>query len=127
VIEVRCPPAALATSWSAGLVQTNGVQRGSSPRSRSGSRREVLDAGEAAAADGLAGDDREEALDEVEPGPRGTGSGTPTVVLEPGGGEMSSNLGWIAPAVAVTPVSASTTAQVAGGASPLTMPRTARR
>jgi pimeloyl-ACP methyl ester carboxylesterase len=29
-----------------------------------------------------------------------TGSGTPTVVLEPGGGEMSSNLGWIAPAVA---------------------------
>jgi pimeloyl-ACP methyl ester carboxylesterase len=31
---------------------------------------------------------------------RCTGSGTPTVVLEPGGGEMSSNLGWIAPAVA---------------------------
>jgi pimeloyl-ACP methyl ester carboxylesterase len=29
-----------------------------------------------------------------------TGSGTPTVVLEPGGGESSSNLGWIAPAVA---------------------------
>ena len=29
-----------------------------------------------------------------------TGTGTPTVVLEPGGGEMSSNLGWIAPAVA---------------------------
>ncbi|MCX6499211.1 MAG: alpha/beta hydrolase [Arthrobacter sp.] len=29
-----------------------------------------------------------------------TGSGTPTVVLEPGGGEMSSALGWIAPAVA---------------------------
>jgi pimeloyl-ACP methyl ester carboxylesterase len=29
-----------------------------------------------------------------------TGSGTPTVVLEPGGGEMSSNMGWIAPAVA---------------------------
>ncbi|MDN5795793.1 MAG: alpha/beta hydrolase [Intrasporangium sp.] len=29
-----------------------------------------------------------------------TGSGTPTVVLQPGGGEMSSNLGWIAPAVA---------------------------
>src|ERR671925_332710 len=29
-----------------------------------------------------------------------TGSGTPTVVLEPGGGGMSSNLGWIAPAVA---------------------------
>jgi pimeloyl-ACP methyl ester carboxylesterase len=29
-----------------------------------------------------------------------TGSGTPTVVLEPGAGEMSSNLGWIAPAVA---------------------------
>jgi pimeloyl-ACP methyl ester carboxylesterase len=28
------------------------------------------------------------------------GSGTPTVVLEPGAGEMSSNLGWIAPAVA---------------------------
>jgi pimeloyl-ACP methyl ester carboxylesterase len=27
-----------------------------------------------------------------------TGSGTPTVVLEPGGGEMSSNLGWITPA-----------------------------
>lgn len=28
------------------------------------------------------------------------GAGTPTVVLEPGAGEMSSNLGWIAPAVA---------------------------
>jgi pimeloyl-ACP methyl ester carboxylesterase len=31
---------------------------------------------------------------------RCTGSGSPTVVLEPGGGEMSSNLGWITPAVA---------------------------
>ncbi|RZU16366.1 pimeloyl-ACP methyl ester carboxylesterase [Kribbella rubisoli] len=31
-----------------------------------------------------------------------TGSGSPTVVLEPGGGEMSSNLGWITPAVAGT-------------------------
>src|SRR5215207_2231927 len=31
---------------------------------------------------------------------RCTGSGAPTVVLEPGAGEMSSNLGWIAPAVA---------------------------
>lgn len=29
-----------------------------------------------------------------------TGSGTPTVVLEPGAGEMSSNMGWITPAVA---------------------------
>ncbi|WP_051476849.1 alpha/beta hydrolase [Arthrobacter sp. Br18] len=29
-----------------------------------------------------------------------TGSGTPTVVLEPGAGEMSSVLGWVAPAVA---------------------------
>src|SRR5215218_2635110 len=29
-----------------------------------------------------------------------TGSGAPTVVLEPAAGEMSSNLGWIAPAVA---------------------------
>ncbi len=29
-----------------------------------------------------------------------TGTGTPTVVLEPGAGEMSSNLGWITPAVA---------------------------
>jgi pimeloyl-ACP methyl ester carboxylesterase len=29
-----------------------------------------------------------------------SGSGSPTVVLEPGAGEMSSNLGWIAPAVA---------------------------
>jgi pimeloyl-ACP methyl ester carboxylesterase len=29
-----------------------------------------------------------------------TGAGSPTVVLEPGGGEMSSNLGWITPAVA---------------------------
>jgi pimeloyl-ACP methyl ester carboxylesterase len=29
-----------------------------------------------------------------------TGSGGPTVVLEPGGGEMSSNLAWITPAVA---------------------------
>jgi pimeloyl-ACP methyl ester carboxylesterase len=32
-----------------------------------------------------------------------TGSGTPTVVLEPGAGEMSSNLGWITPAVARDP------------------------
>jgi pimeloyl-ACP methyl ester carboxylesterase len=31
---------------------------------------------------------------------RCTGAGTPTVVLEPGAGEMSSNLGWITPAVA---------------------------
>ena len=31
---------------------------------------------------------------------RCTGSATPTVVLEPGAGEMSSSLGWIAPAVA---------------------------
>jgi len=29
-----------------------------------------------------------------------TGSGSPTVVLEPGAGEMSSNLGWITPAIA---------------------------
>ncbi|MFF5295946.1 alpha/beta fold hydrolase [Paractinoplanes globisporus] len=29
-----------------------------------------------------------------------TGSGGPTVVLEPGGGEMGANLGWITPAVA---------------------------
>ena len=29
-----------------------------------------------------------------------TGSGSPTVVLQAGGGEMSSNLGWIAPAIA---------------------------
>lgn len=29
-----------------------------------------------------------------------TGSGSPTVVVQPGGGEMSSNWGWIAPAVA---------------------------
>ncbi|UQU67602.1 alpha/beta hydrolase [Couchioplanes caeruleus] len=29
-----------------------------------------------------------------------TGSGTPTVVLEPGAGEMAANLGWITPAVA---------------------------
>ena len=29
-----------------------------------------------------------------------TGSGSPTVILEPGGGEMSSALGWIAPVVA---------------------------
>ena len=31
-----------------------------------------------------------------------TGTGSPTVVLEPGGGEMSANLGWITPAVART-------------------------
>jgi pimeloyl-ACP methyl ester carboxylesterase len=29
-----------------------------------------------------------------------TGSGSPTVILQPGAGEMSSNMGWIAPAVA---------------------------
>lgn len=29
-----------------------------------------------------------------------TGSGSPTVVLEPGGGEMAANLGWITPTVA---------------------------
>jgi hypothetical protein len=57
-----------------------------------------------------------------------TGAGAPTVVLEPGAGEMSSNLGWIAPAVARdTRVCVSMTAQGAGGASPLTPPRTARR
>jgi len=33
---------------------------------------------------------------------RCTGSGAPTVVLEAGGGEMSSNMGWIAPDVART-------------------------
>jgi hypothetical protein len=32
-----------------------------------------------------------------------TGAGTPTVVLEPGAGEMSSNLGWITPALAPMP------------------------
>jgi pimeloyl-ACP methyl ester carboxylesterase len=31
-----------------------------------------------------------------------TGSGSPTVILQPGLGEMSSNMGWIAPAVAKT-------------------------
>ncbi|WP_218144427.1 alpha/beta hydrolase [Pedococcus cremeus] len=31
---------------------------------------------------------------------RCTGSGTPTVLLQPGAGEFSSNMGWIAPAVA---------------------------
>jgi pimeloyl-ACP methyl ester carboxylesterase len=31
---------------------------------------------------------------------RCTGSGSPTVVLEPGSGEMSANMGWIAPGVA---------------------------
>ncbi|MCU1573977.1 MAG: alpha/beta hydrolase fold protein, partial [Micrococcaceae bacterium] len=30
---------------------------------------------------------------------RCSGSGSPTVVLQPGGGEMSSNMGWVAPAV----------------------------
>jgi pimeloyl-ACP methyl ester carboxylesterase len=29
-----------------------------------------------------------------------TGSGSPTVVLQPGGGEMSSNMGWLAPRIA---------------------------
>src|SRR3954451_17379270 len=29
-----------------------------------------------------------------------TGTGTPTVVLQPGGGEMSANMGWIAPRIA---------------------------
>jgi pimeloyl-ACP methyl ester carboxylesterase len=29
-----------------------------------------------------------------------TGTGSPTVVLQPGGGEMSSNMGWIAPRIA---------------------------
>jgi hypothetical protein len=56
-----------------------------------------------------------------------TGSGSPTVVLEPGAGEMSAVLGWIAPAVTVTPESASMTGQAAGGASPPTRPRTAHR
>ena len=31
---------------------------------------------------------------------RCTGTGTPTVLLQPGAGEFSSNMGWIAPAVA---------------------------
>ena len=46
-----------------------------------------------------------------------TGSGSPTVVLEPGLGEVSPAMGWIAPVVAgVTPGSACTTVRVEDGA-----------
>src|ERR1700678_1964437 len=47
---------------------------------------EVADAGEASAADGLAGDDPEEDLDHVEPGPGGRGEvqGDPGVPCQPG-------------------------------------------
>ena len=47
---------------------------------------EVLDAGETAAADGLAGDDAEEDFDHVQPGPasRGEVQGAARVALEPG-------------------------------------------
>jgi hypothetical protein len=48
---------------------------------------QVADRGEAAAADGLAGDDREEDLDQVQPGSRGRGEvhGDPGVLCQPGG------------------------------------------
>ena len=49
-----------------------------------------------------------------------TGSGSPTVVLEPGAGGMSSNLGWITPAVARD-------TRVCVYASPPIPPRTPRR
>ena len=46
---------------------------------------QVLDGGEAAAADGLAGDDAEEDLDHVQPGRRGRGEvrGDPGVLRQP--------------------------------------------
>ena len=47
---------------------------------------EVFDAGEAAPADGLAGDDAEEDFDHVQPGPAGRGEvqGDPWVTGQPG-------------------------------------------
>ena len=56
-----------------------------------------------------------------------TGSGSPTVVLQPGGGDMSSAMGWIARRLPITPESASMTGQAAGGATLQATPRTASR
>ena len=57
-----------------------------------------------------------------------TGSGSPTVVLEPGQGEVSSEMGWIAPAVARRhQESASMTAPAGDGATPPTVRRTPSR
>jgi hypothetical protein len=53
-----------------------------------------------------------------------TGTGSPTVVLQPGGGAMSSDMGWIAPRSPPIPASASTTARVAGRAKHSAPPRT---
>ena len=81
-----------------------------------------------------------EALDEDPPMPgqlidvgghslhlRCSGSGSPTVVLDPGAGLMSSVLGGSPRPSPERPASAFTTAQVTAGASSLTAPRTARR
>jgi hypothetical protein len=56
-----------------------------------------------------------------------TGSGSPTVVLEPGGGEMSSNLGWITPAVARDTRVCVYDRAGRGWSEPADTPRTARR
>jgi hypothetical protein len=56
-----------------------------------------------------------------------TGSGSPTVLLQPGAGEMSSNMGWIAPAVARNTRVCVYDRAGRGGASPRTLARTAPR
>jgi hypothetical protein len=57
-----------------------------------------------------------------------TGSGSPTVVLEPGQSGASSDLGWVAPAAPpATAKSASMTAPAAGGATTPRVRRTLRR
>jgi CubicO group peptidase (beta-lactamase class C family) len=53
-----------------------------------------------------------------------TGTGSPTVVLEPGHGEVSSAMGWIAPAVSQDTRVCVSTARVTDGATPPTVPRT---
>jgi hypothetical protein len=56
---------------SAGLVQTNGSHRSFQPSMKVSIADEVLDGCEGATSDGLAGDDPEEDLGQVQPGARG--------------------------------------------------------
>lgn len=56
-----------------------------------------------------------------------TGTGSPTVVLQPGGGAMSSDMGWIAPRVAADTRVCVYDRRVAGGAKQSAPPRTPLR
>src|SRR6478672_13159084 len=70
---------------SASLVQTKGWQRSFQPSMNPDRLDQITDGVEGAAADGLAGDDPEEDLDQVQPRPRGGGEvqGDPRVARQP--------------------------------------------